>query len=249
MVPSEKTNFLFRFVPTDIRKQLKLDDEALFSTTDQVTADKITKDILRYVARTATITDATACIGGSAFSFAQNFSNIIAIEYDKTRFEYLQFNMSILPYNVISNNSASSSNLLSYSHQQPQTYFHSNTYGDTHSHSFDTERVKNNKVECRNGDAIIECTKQFQDVIFIDPPWGGPEYKTLTRVKLYLSGLPLHAVCQKIYQCTHYIVLKVPVNFDEEVFLLETTFFMELIYKNSQLRKMHLLIFRAKHRA
>jgi tRNA/tmRNA/rRNA uracil-C5-methylase (TrmA/RlmC/RlmD family) len=194
---------------------LKLDSEALFSTTDQVTADKITKDILRYVSRTATITDATACIGGSAFSFAQNFRKIIAIEYDKTRFDYLQYNMNLL---LSSTSAASTSNL-------------------------DNKDIEKKEVECRNGDAIIECTKQNQDVIFIDPPWGGPEYKTLPCVKLYLSGLQLYEVCNQIHKYTHYIVLKVPVNFDEEGFIIDTASFMQLIYRNYQLRKMHLLIF------
>lgn len=221
MVTTEKKDFLFRFVQTDIRKQLKLDEEALFSTTDQVTADKITKDILRFVPRKSTITDATACIGGSAYSFVQNFSNVIAIEYDKKRYEYLQHNMSILPiYNT------SLSNVIN-SEQLNMSY--------------------NNIIECRNGDAIIECTKQFQEAIFIDPPWGGPEYKMLQSVQLYLSGLPLSEVCRKITSYTNYIILKVPVNFDEDSFILETYTFMEQVYKNSQLRKMHLLIFKSLH--
>lgn len=209
MITTNKKDFLFRYVQPDIRNQLKLDEEAMYSTTDQVTADKITKDILQFISRKSLITDATACIGGSTYSFSQNFSNVIAIEYDKTRFEYLQYNMSILPFNLN-----------------------------------DRKQVFNNIVECRNGDAIVECTKQFQDAIFIDPPWGGPEYKTLPRVQLYLSNLPLSEVCKKIHMYTNYIILKVPVNFDEEEFIKNTTKIMELVYKNSQLRKMHLLIFK-----
>ena len=99
----EKINFLFKLVPDEIRAKLLLDKEALYSTTDQVTADKITRDILRYVPRKSTITDATACIGGSTYSFIQHFSNVIAIEYDKQRFEYLQYNMSILSQDLKSN--------------------------------------------------------------------------------------------------------------------------------------------------
>ena len=218
MVTTEKKDFLFRYVQSDIRKQLKLDEEALYSTTDQVTADKITKDILKFISRKSTITDATACIGGSAYSFVQNFSNVIAIEYDKTRFEYLKSNMNILPYNECRSNIS----------------IHTNIYLPLYS----------NIIECRHGDAIVECTKQFQEAIFIDPPWGGPEYKTLPRVQLYLSNLPLSEVCKKLYIYTNYIILKVPVNFDEESFIKNTKKFIELVYKNSQLRKMHLLIFK-----
>ena len=217
--PTEKKDFLFRYVQQDIRKNLKLDKEALYSTTDQVTADKITRDILRYVPRKSTITDATACIGGSTYSFIQHFSNVIAIEYDKQRFEYLQYNMSILSQDLKSN-IANLSNIIPYTDYS-------------------------NKIDCRNGDALIECTKQYQDAIFIDPPWGGPEYKTYTHVQLYLSNLPLSEVCRRLYTYTTYIILKVPVNFDEENFISSTKSFIEVIHKNYQLRKMHVLIFRS----
>jgi tRNA/tmRNA/rRNA uracil-C5-methylase (TrmA/RlmC/RlmD family) len=232
MGTTEKKDFLFRFVQSDIRKSLLLDDEALFSTTDQVTADKITRDILKFVPKGATITDATACIGGSTYSFAQNFSNVIAIEYDKTRYEYLQYNMSILPLYPSSQQ---------YSPQQHNLQSNIWTVLSDPKYSISTH------VECRNGDALIECTKQFQDAIFIDPPWGGPEYKTLPSVELYLSGLPLSEVCYKFQYYTKYIILKVPVNFDETSFIKNTQTFMDLVYKNGQLRKMHLLIFRAVH--
>lgn len=230
MGTTEKKDFLFRFVQSDIRKSLLLDDEALYSTTDQVTADKITRDILKFISKAATITDATACIGGSTYSFAQNFSNVIAIEYDKTRFEYLQYNMSILP-------------LYTNSQQYLPQQHNSNiwTYLSDPKYSISTH------VECRNGDALIECKKQFQDAIFIDPPWGGPEYKTLSHVELYLSDLPLSDVCYNLHEYTNYIILKVPVNFDETTFIKNTQLFMDLIYKNGQLRKMHLLIFRTIH--
>jgi len=201
---TDKKDFLFRFVPTDIRKELKLDTEALFSTTDQLTADKITKDILKFIPKTAHITDATACIGGSAFSFLQNFSHVLAIEYDKVRFEYLQENISKLKTTLISSS---------------------------------------NTIECRNGDALIECVKQYQDAIFIDPPWGGPEYKIQQSVELYLSHTPLSEVCKQFHQYTKYIILKVPTNFDEQNFIKDTLPFMKQVHKNAQLRKMNIIIF------
>ena len=215
---TEKKDFLFRFVNPDIRKKIKLDEEALYSTTDQVTADKITRDILNYIPRSSTITDATACIGGSAYSFAQSFSNVIAIENNKERYDLLKQNINVLLNTKTENKSI----------------FH-NAFSNL------------NNVECRYGDALIECQKQFQDAIFIDPPWGGPEYKTLDKVQLYLSGLSLHEVCKRLYKYTDYIILKVPVNFDEMQFIIETQSYLELQRKNSQLRKMNLLIFRTIH--
>jgi len=202
---TDKKDFLFRFVPSEIRKQLKLDTEALFSTTDQLTADKITKDILKFIPATSRITDATACVGGSAFSFLQNFSHVIAIEYDKIRFTYLKDNIDILSKTI-----------------QPST---------------------ENTIECRNGNALTECIKQYQDAIFIDPPWGGPEYKTQQTVELYLSHLPLSEVCRQFYPYTKYIILKVPTNFDEQTFIEHTAKFMTKVHKNAQLRKMNIHIF------
>jgi 16S rRNA G966 N2-methylase RsmD len=203
MGTTEKKDFLFRFVPPNLRHDIKLDHEALYSTTDQVTADKITRELLKYVPRNSTVTDATACIGGSTYSLAQSYSNVIAIENDDQRYNFLKHNIKILK--------ESNSNI--------------------------------QYIECIKGDAVIECTKQFQDAIFIDPPWGGPEYKILPSVQLYLSGLPLSEVCKKLSRYTNFIVLKVPINFDEKTFLLETDTFLELKHKNSQLRKMQLLIF------
>jgi predicted RNA methylase len=202
---TDKKDFLFKFVPTDIRKELKLDTEALFSTTDQLTADKITRDILRFIPKTARITDATACIGGSAFSFLQNFAYVLAIEYDKTRFQYLEHNIHQLLKTI------------------PATI--------------------QNSIECRQGDALTECIKQYQDAIFIDPPWGGPEYKTQPSVELYLSHVPLTDVCKQFHKYTKYIILKVPTNFDEKTFIETTQEFMKHVYKNAQLRKMNILIF------
>jgi 16S rRNA G966 N2-methylase RsmD len=237
---TEKKDFLFRFVNPDIRKKIKLDEEALYSTTDQVTADKITRDILNYIPKSSTITDATACIGGSAYSFAQQFSNVIAIENNKERYELLKHNMNILR----------SQQLLLHTNTHNQNtahnpHIHCNIYNKLQQYAF--MQMKMNNVECRHGDALIECQKQFQDAIFIDPPWGGPEYKTLDKVQLYLSGLPLHQVCKNIYKYTDYIIIKVPVNFDEVQFINDTQTFMELQRKNSQLRKMKILIFQTIH--
>lgn len=247
---TEKKDFLFRFVNPDIRKKIKLDEEALYSTTDQVTADKITRDILNYISRSSTITDATACIGGSAYSFAQQFSNVIAIENNKERFELLKHNMNILTSQspLLNTNYNSHNQYIQHNSHNPHnqyiqhnSHIHCNIYNKLQQYAY--MQTKTNNVECRYGDALLECQKQYQDAIFIDPPWGGPEYKTLDKVQLYLSGLPLYEVCKQIYNFTDYIIIKVPVNFDEVQFVNDTQTFMELQRKNSQLRKMKLLIF------
>lgn len=95
-MPIEKRDFLFRFVPSPLRSRLRLDQEALYSTTDQLTADKITKDLQRFVPRGGRVADATACIGGNTYSFAQNFAAVDAYELDRRRAEYLEHNLGVL---------------------------------------------------------------------------------------------------------------------------------------------------------
>ena len=193
----DKKDFLFRFISLDKRKKLKLDNEALYSVTDQYTADRISRDIQKILPNIQSITDATACVGGNTFSFSKFFKQIQAIELDYTRYQYLLHNMNTLEVN---------------------------------------------NVTCCHGDLMIECQKTINEIIFIDPPWGGPEYKTKDNIDLFLSDVELSEVCDHIKDSTKYIALKVPVNFNESGFI-EKTPFLKMIYRNTDLRKMHLLIF------
>jgi len=199
----EKKDFLFRGINENIRKQILLDDEANYSTTDQVTATKIAKDISKFVHINSNITDATACIGGSAYSLTKYFNNITAIEKDERRYNYLVHNMEILS-------------------------------------------VKD-KVKCLCGDSINICKMINQYCIFIDPPWGGPEYKTQDQVDLFISEKPLHEVCRELAEYTNIIALKVPKNFNIENFSKNIESFAKIEHKNYDLRKMHLIIIRIKN--
>lgn len=196
----EKRDFLFKFVDQPIRDKIILDTEALFSTTDQLTADKITQDILKFVPKSATITDATACAGGNTYSFSQHFAHVLAFEKDALRVRILRHNMTLL--------------------------------GATN-------------VSIRNGDSFILCTQQSQNVIFLDPPWGGPDYKKHARVSLFLSERPLAEFCRIMVatRVTRFIALKAPTNFDEVSFVRDTCSFMKMVHKNTQLRKMYFYIF------
>ena len=196
----EKRDFLFRFVPAAQRHQLRLDHEALYSTTDQLTADKITKDLLKYIPKSAKIADATACVGGNTYSFAQHFREVHAYELDPVRAAYLAHNIRVL----------------------------------------NTENVT---VIC--GD-VLRRIREHYSLVFVDCPWGGPNYKISDSIRLFLSGKPLEDVCFQLSNYTDYIALKVPTNFAEAEFLRETEPFLELLFKNVHLRKMHLLLFRVR---
>lgn len=199
----KKVDFYFRHVPAHIRSQLILDHEASYSVTDQVTADKITKDIRLFVDDSnAVITDGTACVGGNTYSFAKSFVKVNAIEIDPLRHSYLKHNMSILG---LSN------------------------------------------VVCSSGDITEQYKKQYQDVIFLDPPWGGPDYKQQQDIQLYLSQKELADVCIDMSLYCKYIALKVPTNFNVDTLDERVKDVMERVHYNDTLRKMCLAIYKCLH--
>lgn len=63
------------------------------------------------------------------------------------------------------------------------------------------------------------------DILFLDPPWGGPNYKKHDFVDLDIEldhrKKPLHEVINNLYNHYKYIILKSPVNlnFDKNKFL------------------------------
>ncbi|CAK4666037.1 hypothetical protein LEN26_004233 [Aphanomyces euteiches] len=69
---------------------------------------------------------------------------------------------------------------------------------------------------CANYVEVAQCFRQ--DVVFIDPPWGGPEYRSRSTVDLYLGDWPLSTVCELLVGRTQYVVIKVPDNFDLDGF-------------------------------
>lgn len=209
MSTGHKRDYLFKFVSPETRSHIKLDDEAAYSVTDQYTADRMTRDIMRFVDVNAVVCDATACIGGNTHSFARAFRHVVAIEQNPTRFEYLKHNMGVL-------------------------------------------QIKN--VQCVCGDALEEVPwhlagkghRRPYNVIFVDPPWGGPDYKEHERLSLYLGDLPLAEVCKQWAHLTTYIAIKTPINFDESAFRRDTSDCMELVFKNNRLRKILFYIFECK---
>ena len=195
---NDKKDFLFRFISLEKRKMIKMDNEAFYSVTDQYTADRISKDIIKVLPHLQIITDATACIGGNTYSFSKYFTQVHAIELDFQRYHYLQNNLTVL---------------------------------------------ETNNVDVYHGDLMVVCQQLYQDLIFIDPPWGGPEYKTQDLVDLYLSSIPLANVCERCCSTTKYIALKTPTNFNIDKFLEDTKSYMTLIHKNTKLRKLNLYLF------
>jgi adenine-specific DNA methylase len=69
-----------------------------------------------------------------------------------------------------------------------------------------------------NNDALKIIKFLKQDLIYLDMPWSGRDYKNFKEIDLYLSGLRSYEICNLLKDYTKYIVLKVPNNFIFEHF-------------------------------
>jgi len=74
------------------------------------------------------------------------------------------------------------------------------------------------KVRVWHGDiseiAMAYNTNLRQDVLFLDPPWSGPDYWKHKRLSLFLNDMSLREVCNMWAGVTRIIALKLPCNFD-----------------------------------
>jgi len=75
-----------------------------------------------------------------------------------------------------------------------------------------------NKVNIICGDYFDHMLKLKQDVIFLDPPWGGHNYKKATDLSLCLNNINIACIISKLLKYTKYIFLLVPSNFNFDYF-------------------------------
>ena len=69
-------------------------------------------------------------------------------------------------------------------------------------------------VTVHEGDYTKLAHRLEQDVIFLDPPWGGRAYKGNRQTPLFLSNIPVaHLVAKRLRGRAKVVVLKVPTNY------------------------------------
>jgi hypothetical protein len=73
---------------------------------------------------------------------------------------------------------------------------------------------KLNNVSIYNGDSIKIIPQLTQDVIYIDAPWGGQNYKDNDRMELYLGDMQLGDVYNKFKTSAKLFIFKIPKNYD-----------------------------------
>jgi 16S rRNA G966 N2-methylase RsmD len=61
-------------------------------------------------------------------------------------------------------------------------------------------------------DDCMNYLDNLYDIYFIDPPWGGPDYKLNNNLKLYLSNIELEEIIDKINN--KLVIIKVPYNYN-----------------------------------
>lgn len=73
-----------------------------------------------------------------------------------------------------------------------------------------------NEVKTINSDYLKVYDKLVQDVIFVDPPWGGINYKSANEITLKLGDVSIEELCNNICykKIAKITVLKLPFNYD-----------------------------------
>lgn len=121
------------------------------------------------------------------------------------------------------------------------------------------EYLKNNieiygltNIQVYNNDCIdIMNNIEYHDIVFIDPPWGGKNYKKYKNLRLSLSSVPIEDICKKLFDkknniCTpKLIALKLPTNYDVN-FLLESLQDKQIIIRH--IKKMLLVVVSEDHK-
>lgn len=85
-------------------------------------------------------------------------------------------------------------------------------------------QCKNVSFHHGNGVHLALSSKISQDIVFVDPPWGGPDYLKTSNLHLSLSDgnceVDLGELAFRLLNCsrTRYVAFKVPVNFAVEDF-------------------------------
>lgn len=203
----------------EARKNMLLDDVAIYSVTDARTADRITKTALALPGGPhREVCDGCACVGGNVISFARALrkgGRVTGIEYDATRCEFLRHNVAAagVPAEVLR--------------------------GDVAKATADEDSDDGAGWACRSA-------VRRADLLFLDPPWGGPDVarRPAGSVRLGLGGVDVGELCRRVagagFRARH-VLLKLPPNYDV-AFLEETLAGVAAVKVDPAFRKMILAV-------
>jgi len=214
-----KWDFYFKNIPENIRSQLQMDKVGSYSITDMESANKLSNLIIETFGKIkklkipyvpipypASILDAFAGIGGNTLSFAKYFNDVTAMEISKQRYNIIKHNFKILNENTWIN-------------------------------KVSVVHTDLNNVKILNVDFVAEIPNiEHYDIIFLDPPWGGKEYKDKDKIDISVNNKDIANICLELKDKTDLVVLKLPLNFNIKEFEKNIKN-IKIIEKTSSIRK------------
>jgi predicted RNA methylase len=177
---------------------MQLDSVSVYSVTDAHTADEITEIALALpgISRSSRIVDGCACVGGNLISFARaarmglggRGGIVVGIEMDPGRFEMLRNNARV-------------------SGVATKTRCYNADFADSIFSPEDDPAT----TDLARG-LLTDC-----DLLFLDPPWGGPDvnHRPMNTVELSLSGRSMGEICRRMAKKSRakHVLLKLPPNY------------------------------------
>lgn len=109
-------------------------------------------------------------------------------------------------------------------------------------------QLKNVFCVCGDSLDVIQDMKfnTIQDILFIDPPWGGVNYKKNIAIHLQLNDMDIGEIVCKLFMSDSpiikYIAIKIPVNFALNHFKKNIEHIAQVILFDKTLRKMSLIV-------
>lgn len=104
-----------------------------------------------------------------------------------------------------------------------------------------------------HGNALDEVPRLNQTCVFMDLPWGGPDYWKEDRIDLFLHDkngpVNMIDVCKRFRPYCEFIAMKIPENFDLPKFIWETFDDFKILDIVTSYRKMNLLIIQRRYSA
>ena len=170
----------------------RISPETIYSCLMPYQISQVSKIFLEAIQSPKNIVDATAHIGCDTINLARIYpkSEIIAIEKNNENYNLLVKNVNTFVKNKTKISLGCKIPILA-------------------------------NIKTLHGDSIEILTQSSEvyDLIYLDPPWGGPEYYKQNKLKLIMSGKDIQDIIKDLK--AKVIVLKAPVNFDIERFLID----------------------------
>lgn len=241
---------LFRGLPDPVVQAMRLDDVALFSVTALPAAREMTALVERHCSADAVVIDGTACVGGNSISFGQELGGVLSCEISGQRCGLLRHNLAqALGAKPPVAESAEQVRAL-VGQGGKLTVFHGPVQ--------DLLLAPLPGVDEGSWPAL-------GDALFLDPPWGGPEYKLLPRLSLFLGETNVADMLPRIARAAveqraaggggrlhrlRLVALKGPFNLDVEEVLAKGRGLLELAAPAVFMEKgrVQLLLLKVQHR-